>query len=99
MPHCVLLKLDFIATKIGDVLLFPPTRARSDATATMFALILQPLVDSGHIGAKEVENLAQVSQEMNEATMEDSIWASFCQREYPCISNYKLAFLEKKGYR
>jgi hypothetical protein len=56
-------------------------------------------VDSGHIGAKEVENLAQVSQEMNEATMEDSIWASFCQREYPCISNYKLAFLEKKGYR
>jgi hypothetical protein len=58
MLHCVLLKLDFIATKIGGVLLFPRTRARSDATAAMFALILQPLVDSGHIGAKEVGKLA-----------------------------------------
>lgn len=74
-------------------------RARSDATAALFVLLSQPLVDSGHIGAKAVGILAQVSKEVNQGTMEDSIWASLCQREYPCTNTYTQDFRKRKGYR
>lgn len=56
-----------------------------------FALILQSLVDSGHF--------AQVSKEMNQGTIEDSIWASFCQREYPFTQHCTGPYLDRKGYR
>lgn len=75
------------------------SQARSDATASLLTSILQPLVDSRYIGAADVGRLAQTSQAMNEAAMEDSIWASFCRREYPGTSAFKSSFLERKGYR
>lgn len=75
------------------------SRARSDAKGAIFVSILQPLVDSGHVEVKDLGVLSQVSKEVNQASMEDSIWAYFCQREYHCTNCYSKAFREKKGYR
>jgi len=66
-----------------------------------FALSLQSLVDSGHVSVKDVGSLAQVLKERNQGTIEDSIWSSFRQREYPLTQHGKglSPYLERKGYR
>jgi hypothetical protein len=53
----------------------------NDATTALFVSIVQPLPDSGYIGVTEVGRVAQVSKKLKEAMLEDSIWASLCQRE------------------
>jgi len=74
-------------------------RALSEATATVFASIVQPLVDSGYIRVAQVGKLAQVSRELNASTVEDSVWASLCQRDYPNTKNFSQLFLESRGHR
>jgi hypothetical protein len=70
------------------------SQARSEATSSLLASILVPLVNSGHIRAAEVGNLAPVCKLLNEATKDDEIWASFCLREYPCTIRKQ----HKSGY-
>ena len=71
-------------------------KARADASTALFASILQSLVDSGHVSVQDIGRLAQVSKEMNRGATEDEIWASFCQREYSCTKDCKLAFIESE---
>lgn len=71
---------------------------RRSTTGGALASILQPLVDSGYLGADTVGELAQVSKEVNQATMEESVWSSFCQREHPNTSDLT-DIVAAKGYR
>lgn len=61
------------------------------------------LVDSASLSAREVGRIAQTCKKLNEVCMEDSLWASFCQREYPatrCFSKQANVLNEgSKGYR
>lgn len=70
------------------------SQAHSDATSSLLASILLPLVNSGHIRAAEVGNLAPVCKLLNDVTKDDEIWASFCLREYPCTIRKR----HKSGY-
>ena len=74
-------------------------RTRSKTSIAFLCSVLQPLVDSGYVCAAEVGTLAQVSNELNQATLEDSIWASFCQREYASTKIIFKSIKEFKGHR
>lgn len=76
---------------------FTRSKAKAEASAALFISIIQPLVDSGYIGAKEIGRIAQMSKEMQAAMAEDSIWASLCRREYPNTESFLPVFLRQKG--
>jgi len=68
-------------------------------TATTLASIVQPLVDSGFVSVAQVGSLAQVSTDLNKAALEESIWASLCQREYPITAQFPAPVKHTKGFR
>lgn len=79
-------------------------RAESVAAAAArdeakFASILQPMVDSGFIGVAEVGIMGQLSKMLNRATLEEDIWASFCQQEYENTSLISKQIIAAHGYR
>lgn len=74
-------------------------RTRSKAAIAHWSCVLQPLVDSGFLGAAQVGQLAQTCQKLNEACLQDEIWASFCQREYPVTRYLSQKTNQFKGYR
>jgi len=41
----------------------------------------------------------QTASGIQRATLENTIWASLCQREWPNTSTFPWSFVEEKGYR
>lgn len=81
------------------ILVMQTRRGRSKTAVTLLSSALQSLVDSGFLSVQDVGLIAQTCKELNTASIQESIWASFCQREYPMTAKLPQTIKRDQGFR
>lgn len=74
-------------------------RIRAEAKTSLFASIIQPLVENEFLNALDMGKLAQVCKVTKEESMNEEIWAALCVRDYPISRVFSESYKQKHGFR